>query len=77
MPLHEYRCGGCGHAFEHLATTSSSKPGACPKCGSRKLEKQFSTFSASAGSFSESLPCSTGACGTGSCPTGTCPFSQN
>lgn len=77
MPLYEYRCSACGHAFEHLAATSSSRPGACPTCGSRKLEKQFSTFSASVAAPSDPSLCSTGACGAGSCPTGTCPFSQN
>jgi putative FmdB family regulatory protein len=44
MPLFEYTCRGCGHRFEAFVTASRSA--ACPDCGSRELEKQFSTFAA-------------------------------
>ncbi len=45
MPIFEYRCEACGHCFE-LLVFGSEKP-ACPKCGSPKLEKQFSGFAVS------------------------------
>lgn len=77
MPIYEYQCSNCGHAFEKLVTTSSDRPKACPKCGGRKLDKQFSTFSASAESSSEPS-CASGSCPTPSaCAGGTCPFSNS
>ena len=77
MPLYEYRCGKCGSVSEHLVRSSGEKPEACPKCGGRDLEKQFSSFSASVGSKPGALPCATGGCESGGCATGSCPFSQN
>lgn len=78
MPLFEYKCRSCGAVAEQLVRSASDKPGPCPECGGRKLEKQLSSFSAAVSSgSSESLPpCASGACGTSSCATGSCPFSQ-
>ena len=42
MPLFEYQCKTCGHRFEALVT--GSRQPQCPRCESRELEKQFSTF---------------------------------
>jgi len=44
MPIYEYTCGVCGHAFEHLARTLSDKPDRCPACGAKKIAKQLSAF---------------------------------
>ncbi len=75
MPIYEYKCESCNHAFEHLARTLSAPTPACPKCGKAKVNKQFSTFSASvAASAPES--CSLGACPSGSCAAGGCPREQ-
>ncbi len=76
MPLFEYKCGSCGAVAEQRVRSAGDKPGPCPKCGSRKLEKQLSSFSASAGTgSSDPVPsCASGTCGTGTCPTGSCPF---
>ena len=41
MPIYEYICAGCDHAFELLLRASERAK--CPACGSRKLEKQWST----------------------------------
>jgi len=49
MPIYEYICGDCDHAFEKLVPSSRAKP-KCEKCGSSKLTRQFSTFAAHAGS---------------------------
>ena len=82
MPIYEYRCRKCGHAFEKLVSSASASPGKCPECGAPKPEKQFSTFSASVASAG-ALPCSSGACptpsacGGGGCSTGSCPYSSN
>jgi len=42
MPMFEYVCRDCHHRFE-VFVQGSQKPD-CPKCKSRKLEKQFSSF---------------------------------
>ena len=43
MPIYEYQCPTCDHAFESLVMSSSERV-ACEKCGSDKVEKQFSVF---------------------------------
>ena len=43
MPIYEYRCQSCDHRFEVLVR-GGEEP-LCPECGSKTLEKQFSTFS--------------------------------
>lgn len=40
MPLHDYHCPGCGHAFEFLVR--SGRTPVCPQCGSTTLEKAVS-----------------------------------
>ena len=63
MPLFEYICRACGDISEQLVT-GARKP-ACPNCGSQKLEKQLSTFSAAApAARAPAVP----PCGSGSCP---------
>lgn len=75
MPIYEYQCKGCGHAFEHLARTLSAPEPDCPKCGKSDVTKLFSTFSASvAASATES--CSLGSCPAGACARGGCPHEQ-
>jgi putative FmdB family regulatory protein len=44
MPIFEYKCGKCGRISEFLESRDSKQPKVCPHCGSRKLEKQISTF---------------------------------
>jgi putative FmdB family regulatory protein len=53
MPIYEYRCEECGRKFEQLRRMSEAdKDVICPKCESRKVKRQVSTFAA-------------GGCGTG------------
>lgn len=46
MPIYEYHCEPCDHAFETLVRTSSDVP-KCPKCGNERVAKQFSVPAAS------------------------------
>ncbi|MFB3816988.1 MAG: zinc ribbon domain-containing protein [Candidatus Methylomirabilales bacterium] len=43
MPIYEFVCEECAHAFEKLVATSRSRV-ECPRCRSGKVTKQFSTF---------------------------------
>jgi putative FmdB family regulatory protein len=42
MPIFEYVCRKCDHQFE--AVVQGSQKASCPKCESRKLEQQISSF---------------------------------
>ncbi len=63
MPIFEYKCNKCGSKTEFLEKVNSSKKHTCQKCGSKDLQKLFSTFSVTRSSKSS---------GNDSCPTGTC-----
>jgi putative FmdB family regulatory protein len=63
MPLFEYECRSCGHAFEALVI-GSQKP-ACPKCKSEDLQKRVSSLGF-AGVGASSFGRSSGGCA----PTG-------
>ncbi|MBX3373707.1 MAG: zinc ribbon domain-containing protein [Phycisphaeraceae bacterium] len=39
MPTYDYRCNGCGHAFELFQQMSAPVKRVCPKCGKRTLER--------------------------------------
>ncbi|MBL8843438.1 MAG: zinc ribbon domain-containing protein [Planctomycetes bacterium] len=39
MPTYDYRCNGCGHAFEHFQSMSDPHLKKCPSCGKAKLER--------------------------------------
>ncbi len=43
MPIYEFVCDACAHAFEKRVPSSRSRV-ACPRCESAKVTKQFSTF---------------------------------
>jgi putative FmdB family regulatory protein len=42
MPIYDYNCKACGHAFEALVRSSDTPT--CPECGSTDLEKCVSTL---------------------------------
>ncbi len=65
MPVYEYLCSDCGHAFEALLY--GEERATCPECASAELEKQFSSFATP----SDARPAFTpGACGTCGDPRG-------
>jgi putative FmdB family regulatory protein len=66
MPIFEYRCGKCGQVSDFLEKSAADSRHACPRCGGRKMEKLFSTFSARSSSASQPPSCS--ACASGPCP---------
>jgi len=69
MPIYEYVCSACEHPFEALVY-GSERP-SCPRCASRELEKQFSTFGTRGGTAEASAPMTgPGSCGTCGDPRG-------
>ena len=46
MPIFEYKCTHCGLINEVLVHSVNSKGPACPECGEKKVQKQFSSFAA-------------------------------
>ena len=39
MPTYDYRCGACGHQFEHFQSISDPRLKKCPECKKPKLER--------------------------------------
>ena len=66
MPLYEFTCRKCGHAFEELLTLAEADGGdvKCPACGSKRVEKGFSAF-ATGGGGSGGFAGGGGSCGSG------------
>ncbi|MDD2710754.1 MAG: zinc ribbon domain-containing protein [Verrucomicrobiae bacterium] len=48
MPIYEFSCAKCDHEFE-LLVRSSKNASECPRCGSKKLSRKLSVFSARQG----------------------------
>jgi putative FmdB family regulatory protein len=42
MPIYEYACAACGHAFEEWQKMSDPPVKTCPKCKKKKVEKLIS-----------------------------------
>ncbi len=74
MPIYEFACAECRHEFEELVHGGVRPP--CPKCGSAKVEKKFSTF-AVAGASGKSEEPPPGACGRCGDPRGPGACSMN
>ena len=75
MPMYEFRCEPCDHAFETLVRSSSDVPH-CPKCKGTTLLKQFSVPAAARATSGQggALPMAQpgGGCGAGGCGSGMC-----
>jgi len=78
MPIYEYICSDCSEKCE-LLLLSSEDAAVCPKCGSRRLNRVMSTFSAASSGKSASADYGQcdfgGTCGTGGgcgCPVAGC-----
>jgi putative FmdB family regulatory protein len=67
MPIYEYLCQDCHHSFEALLY--GEQKAECPKCHSRKLEPQLSTFAVSSKGSATPAPMS-GPCGSCGDPAG-------
>lgn len=45
MPIYEYACQSCEHAFELIQRMGAPPPDACPECGDSHVRKLVSTTS--------------------------------
>ena len=62
MPIYEFDCQQCGEPFEELVlSTSTLAQVTCPGCGSLKIKKKVSTFSAKVSGGASSARTSSGA----------------
>ena len=67
MPIYEFVCPSCQHAFEELVFNRSEKV-ACPRCGAAEVERALSVFShQSGGSFRSSAGSGCTSCSKASC----------
>ena len=60
MPLFEFHCDKCGGDSEILVRSAKWEGTPCPKCGSTRLTKKFSTFASGADAGADSGPACTG-----------------
>jgi putative FmdB family regulatory protein len=75
MPIYEFVCKECGTRFEEMRLSSSAfNDISCPKCGTAKVEKAFSTFAPSVpnGGGSSARPCEGGSAEPPPCSSGMC-----
>jgi putative FmdB family regulatory protein len=74
MPIFEYICQQCRHQFE--AIVLGAQKAACPKCESKKLNQQLSSF-AVGGEKAPEARSADGACGNCGDPRGPGACSMN
>ncbi len=60
MPLRDFTCNACGHAFERLLRGDAAP--ACPNCGASDLRRELSAFAVGGGA-PPPVPAGCGACG--------------
>lgn len=73
MPIYEFKCKKCSHAFETLVMNSREEI-ACPKCNSKNVSKEISrvsryTNSDRIGSLGNSGGKACATCSGGNCAT--------
>ncbi len=66
MPIYEYQCRDCETSFEELVLAGQG-PEKCPKCGSKRVQRQMSCFATArpTGSAGFTAAPSGGGCGSG------------
>jgi putative FmdB family regulatory protein len=64
MPIYEYKCDDCGKVTELLESSGNKTQRKCAHCGSDKLTKQLSVFSAQVkeGQSKKCFGCSDNSC---------------
>jgi putative FmdB family regulatory protein len=66
MPIFDYRCKDCGEEFDLLiGKNASEEEKKCTKCGSKKIERKYSSFGVNMNNKPDIPSCPT--CSTGTC----------
>jgi len=65
MPIFDYKCRDCGEEFDLLVGSNSGEEEKCIKCGSKNIERKYSSFGVNMNYKSEAPSCPT--CSTGTC----------
>jgi len=68
MPLREFTCRDCRHAFEELV--SEGERPRCPACGGRHLTRRLSAFAVTGGAGKLAVASEGRACGSCGDPRG-------
>lgn len=68
MPIYEFTCDKCGHDFEEITNSDTSR--ACPYCGSTETRKMMSTSARRPRGGEDYSAPSSGGCG--GCSGGNC-----
>ena len=72
MPIYEYRCPQCEHAFELLVKSAAQgSQSSCPSCGSQKIVQRLSVIAAGPRTADVPVPAA-GGCGRCGDPNGPC-----
>ena len=64
MPMYEFCCRDCGHAFEKLVKSmTTTEAVACPECRSTETGRELSVFAVGAEGAKASAAAPAGGCG--------------
>lgn len=44
LPLYDYKCSACGHAFTQLRPVAERENAQCPRCESKQVRQVLSPF---------------------------------
>lgn len=73
MPIYEYVCQDCEHAFEELVRSNrDEKAMVCPSCSSKRVGRKLSVFAAQRDAKQAAATPMTGGCGRCGDPNGPC-----
>jgi putative FmdB family regulatory protein len=72
MPIYEFVCKPCDRRFEVLTTISRASETTCPVCGSGKVKRVMSMFSARSAGGNSSDSSSLGGDNCAGCAAGHC-----
>lgn len=70
MPIYNFRCEECGRSFDLLVgAPNEERKIKCSHCGSKRVEKNLTTFGIKGGNSLSSDNSSGGSCCSGTCPS--------
>jgi putative FmdB family regulatory protein len=77
MPIYEYACPDCEHAFEKRVPIAEADQTACPACGSPQTRRLLPRIALQISGGYIPLAASPQSCGSDTCCGGMCGFGDN